>query len=340
MHYSDFDKIEIDEYVGTRFGKENQLEVIGWSGKNGSHKSYVAKCDVCSRDEELFGDGLFRIIKGAITLQREPCGCSNIPKWTEDQYYTRTKRKAEQNGFKFLGWSKDFYGYRTKIKLFCEKHGEWDTGNINHLMNGRGCPSCKGETTANFNILTKTIPEDQMIASFMLSGSFSEGSKFWKSERKTKEGYTDYWKRWCPDCNEVSETLTKDLKLGCKSCSCNSQRQQQAYINLVKDSDTVVAIKFGIANNSHIRIKSQNSKSIYEIVNHSVYEFPTVNDCKSAERECLNSLHCGVVSKFEMPDGYTETTYPINIEEIINIYNNFNGRRMVGGVDVTGNFLG
>lgn len=340
MYYSDFDKIETDEFVGTRFGKENQLEVIGWSGKNGSHKSYVVKCSICCQDKELFGDGLFSIIKGAITLKREPCGCSNIPKWTEEQYLIRTNRKADQLGFKFLGWANGFHGYRTKIKLSCEKHGVWNTGSINHLMNGRGCPSCKGETTANFNITNKTIPADQMIASFMASGAYAEGSKFWKSERKTSEGYTDYWKRWCPDCNEVSETLTKDLKLGCKSCACNSQRQQQAYINLVKDNDCVIAIKFGIANNYSIRVKTQNSRSIYEIINHSVYEFPTVNDCKLAEKECLRLLQCGVVPKSEMVDGYTETTYPTNIEEVISIYRNFNGKLVGGGSNVAGNFLG
>lgn len=340
MYYSDFDKIEIDEFVGTKFGKENQLEVIGWCGKSGSHKCYVAHCIVCSNDPELFGDGLFKIIKGAITLGREPCGCSNIPKWTEQQYYIRTNRKANQQGFEFLGWSDVFSGYRTKIKLSCDKHGVWDTGNINHLMNGRGCPSCKGETTAKFNVLMKTIPEEQMIASFMISGAFSDNTKFWKSERRTKEGYMDYWKRWCPDCEEISETLTKDLKLGCRSCACNSQRQQQAYINLVKDEHNIVAIKFGIANNSTIRVKTQNSKSVYQVVNHSVYEFPTVNECKLAEKECLNKLECGVVSRFEMLDGYTETTYPINIEEVIAIYKNFNGRLMDGGVNVAGDFLG
>lgn len=340
MYYSDFDRIETDEFVGTKFGKENQLEVIGWSGKIGSHKCYVAHCNVCSNDPELFGEGLFKIIKGAITLGREPCGCSNIPKWTEQQYYIRTNRKANQQGFEFLGWVADFHGYRTKIKLSCDKHGVWETGAINHLMNGKGCPACKGETTASFNILTKTMPEDQMIASFMASGAFPEGTKFWKSERRTSEGYTDYWKRWCPDCSEVSETLTKDLKLGCKSCACNSQRQQQAYINLVKDNNHVIAIKFGIANNSLVRVKSQNSKSIYEVINHSVYEFPTVSECKSAEKECLKLLQCGIIPKSEMIDGYTETTYPVNIEEVINIYRNFNGKLMNGGLNVACSFMG
>ena len=335
MYYSDFDKIETDEFVGTRFGKENQLEVIGWSGKTGSHKSYVAKCFICCEDKELFGDGLFKIIKGAITLKREPCGCSNIPKWTEEQYYIRVGRKAEQQGFKFLGWVGVFSGYRTKIKMSCAKHGAWDTGTINHLMNSRGCPTCKGETTSQFNVLTKTMPVKEAISLFMKSGAFHPDSKFWKSDSRK-----DYWNRWCPDCDETVETMTKDLKFGCKSCSCNSQRQQQAYINLIKDQDTIVAIKFGIANNSRVRIKSQNSKSIYEVVNHSVYEFPTVKDCKLAEKECLKTLDCGVVSKFEMIDGYTETTYPINIEEVINIYKNFNGRLMDGGINVSCNFLG
>lgn len=340
MYYSDFDKIEIDEFVGTKFGKENQLEVIGWCGRVVTHKYYVVFCHTCSQDKELFGDGIFRITKGAITLGREPCGCSNIPKWTEEQYYTRAKRKADSMGFKFLGWSLHFSGYRTKIRLLCNEHGEWDTGTLNHLMNERGCPLCKALTTSKWNKLNKPLPTEQMISYFMESCAFSPDTKFWKSDRKTKAGYQDFWCRWCPECGEVSETRTKDLKGGCKSCSCGTQRQQQAYINLVKDEDHIIAIKFGIANNSKVRVKTQNSKSIYEVVNHSIYEFPTSVDCKAAEKECLNKLDCGIIPKLEMLDGYTETTYPINIEEIIDIYKNFNGRLVDGGINVASNFLG
>lgn len=58
--------LQQDEWSLTRprFGAEGQLEVIGWSGKGRwNHKKYVVLCKNCSEDSELFGEGLFIIVK-------------------------------------------------------------------------------------------------------------------------------------------------------------------------------------------------------------------------------------------------------------------------------------
>ena len=86
------------------------------------------------------------------------------------------------------------------------------------------------------------------------------------------------------------------------------------------DNNNAVCIKFGIANNSKQRIKRQNSKSIYEIRQYQVYTFPTVQQCKKAERECKKELICGVISKTDMLDGYTETTCTSNLARVKSIY--------------------
>lgn len=49
-------------------------------------------------------------------------------------------------------------------------------------------------------------------------------------------------------------------------------------------------------------------------------EFPDKQSCLKAERECLQELDCGVLSREEMPDGYTETTDASNLVKIENIY--------------------
>jgi hypothetical protein len=98
------------------------------------------------------------------------------------------------------------------------------------------------------------------------------------------------------------------------------QRQQQAYVNLVMDDINVVAIKFGIARNSVKRAKQQNTKSLYKIIQHSFHEFPDTASTKKAERECKQVLECGVLSKYDMPYGHTETTWAYNLEKIIVIY--------------------
>jgi hypothetical protein len=102
----------------------------------------------------------------------------------------------------------------------------------------------------------------------------------------------------------------------------------EGYINVLKDQSEEIAIKFGIANNSHSRIKTQRLYCSYEIYNHSIFRFPTVTACKEAERECKSTLLCRVVTKEEMKDGYTETTSMLNLDKIINIFVSYGGHRV------------
>lgn len=107
--------------------------------------------------------------------------------------------------------------------------------------------------------------------------------------------------------------------IGCPSCG--NQRQQQSYINwIIDEHNNAVAIKFGIARDSKRRLKDQGRQSVYTIKQHAVYTFPSVQQCKQAERECKKELECGVVLKRDMPDGWTETTWSYNIGKVVDIY--------------------
>jgi hypothetical protein len=67
--------------VSLVFGEEGQIEVVGWSGnKDGKgDKLYILKCNKCSKDSELFGEGYFRSTKGNLVKGAVPCGCSKSP---------------------------------------------------------------------------------------------------------------------------------------------------------------------------------------------------------------------------------------------------------------------
>jgi len=198
--------------------------------------------------------------------------------------------------------------------MLCEKHGEWSSGIINHLIHkGIGCPGCRDDAN--------TKPDDVMIASFFDSGSFHPETKFWRSDRKDSEGTKRYWHMSCPECGEQGESFSGSLQLGSRPCACSPMRQQECYINwLIDDHNMAVAIKFGVANNSQQRIKNQNRYSAYALKQHSVYQFPDKAACKNAERECKKELDCGIVLKRDMPDGYSETTHAYNIGRVKDIY--------------------
>lgn len=308
------------------FGEDNQLTVVGWSGKCFYNKHYILKCMRCSEDLELFGQGYFRSKKGHLVRGQVPCGCTRTPRWSEDQFAILCSRKARELGYTFLGFVGDWKGAYTRTEVLCEEHGEWSSGNINNLFSiHRGCPKCHAEAIAKAN----KKPDDVMIASFFASGGFHPDTKFWRSERKNNRGWCPYWYMFCPECDERGESQRGDLQQGKRPCACNNQRQQECYINLlIDDHNNPIAIKFGIAIDSKQRIKKQDLYSVYTIKQHSVYQFLDAVSCKRAERECKKELECGVVLKRDMKDGYTETTYAYNLDKIVEIYERNGGIRV------------
>lgn len=301
------------------FGDDGQLGVVGWSGRNGwSVKYYIVKCSKCTQDSELFGEGYFKSLKDNLLRGKVPCGCSKRPLWSKEQFVIRCYRKSNELGYSFLGFVGEWKGQKTKIRMLCVKHGEWNSGTIHSLVGDEaGCLGCAIDVVSE----ARTKPDDIMVTSFISTGGFADGTKFWRTDRKDSQGYKPYWGVDCPECGGKGETRGSNLQKGCRPCACSMHRQQEAYINWITDNhDMAIAIKFGVANNSRRRVGQQNAKSPYNIKQHSVYMFPDIASCKKAERECLQELECGVLLKRDFPDGYTETTWVYNLEKIIQIY--------------------
>lgn len=297
-----------------RFGEQLQLEVMGWSGRDNSEvKFYVLKCSICSQDPELFGEGYFKVTKSnVVNLKQSPCGCSGKYLWTKEQYHIRCSRKANELGHTFLGFDGEWKKISTKIKMLCEKHGEWSSTVNNFLNIGSDCRRCRIEA--------RPSPDADIISSFFVSGMFHPDTKFWRSDRLNRAGGKPYWLMLCPECQEIGEAEAGNFRRGSRPCGCSNNRQTESYINLVKDGETVLAIKFGVTNNVNLRLHSQKSSCIFDIENHSVYKFPDYNSCRQAERHCKLELECRVLSREEMPDGYTETTWAYNLDRVMEIY--------------------
>lgn len=310
--------LQQDEWSLTkpRFGKDGQLEVVGWSGRNKCHKYYIVRCVHCGGDSELFGEGYFKDVKGHLQSGGVPCGCSKSPKWSKKQYKVLCQRKAEELGYKFLDFVGDWHGNKTKISVMCIDHGEWVTTCINDFFGNHGCPECKAESTRA--VFKK--PDSEMIASFFASGAFHPDTKFWRISDEDNYA-TVFWGVDCPECGQKARGMRGNLQGGHKPCACSRQRQQECYINLVTDeNNNVLAIKFGIAIDSIRRVLRQNRLSCFNVRNFAIYKFPDVASCKIAEAACLKELDCGILSKEQMPDGWTETTSPDNLLKIIEIY--------------------
>lgn len=319
-----------DNLTGKVFGSESQLKVLGRvRDSKDSYGHYLVFCSKCADDPELFGEGLFLSRKDHVKNENIPCGCSGNYNFNKEQYAILCKRRADLLGFNFVGFDDGCKKptSKSKVILECDIHGEWRTTTIASLINrAGGCPVCKIELIRAAN----RKPDDEMIAAFFASGVFPNGTKFKRSTRLTRKGKQFYWDVYCPICDTVSQGHLSNLKSGKRPCECSKHNQKEAYINLIEDVDTglVVALKFGIATNVKFRLTTLNYSTHLKVKQHSVYSFETSAQCKNAERECLQSLECGILSRNEIKQGWTETTWVYNLDKIIEIYERNGGVRI------------
>lgn len=319
-----------DKYTGTTYQYEtNSLTIVGHNGETGKNsKRYIVRCSVCSDDKELHGEGYFISLKGHLDRGTKPCGCSIKCNWTEDQYKVRLHRACKERGIIFKGWSTPFTtANKTGVMLSCPDHGDYGSWKLSGVLSPafeNGCPGCFAVRMGDF----KRKDDQDMIDTFMSSGGFAEGTIFRRSDRLDKNGHKKYWFVYCPECDTEGEAHVVGFYKGSRCCACAIGRPQETYINLLNDGDNTVAIKFGVANLALERVKRQNTRSVFDIVNYGVWKYEDVISCRSAERECLKTLPTGVVSKRDMSDGYTETTTVAHLEQVIYIFEKNGGVRV------------
>lgn len=316
----------LDDLCGRKFGQFNQIEIISVIGKVQYTKIYSVKCNICANDSELFGDGLFKTHRSNILRGYLPCGCGARPLWNQEQFRIICTREAEKRGFKFIGFSGEYKGSKTRLDLNCDLHGDWKTTDINHFLGGRGCPGCKAVTCAESAAgnTHSRIDDNIMIQSFMETGAFHPETKFRRCDPTVVERTVSDWIVSCPLCETEVIAKSSNIRLGYNICACKTQRQKYAYINLISDYENIISIKYGIATNPEDRLKKQATKSIYSLSNYGVWKFPDYQSCRNAETLCKRTFTQSL-SREEMPDGFSETTYACNIEAIIKIYEDYGG---------------
>lgn len=289
------------------------LTVLGWTRMLGCKRKYLIRCSVCAEDQELFADGTFETSKESLDRGYKPCGCGNAYRYTEVQYKILMQRKSQELGVVFNGWTEPFHGGQTKCEMSCEE-GNWTPTIANFLH----------RETIKFNRGKARKDDHEIIKKFFDTGLFHEDTIFSRYRLYNKW----YWKVECPVCGESGVSQSQHLQRGCRPCACGNYKQKFSYIHGIYDGDNIVAIKFGITRSKDLRIKYQARKTAYEIRSLGVWEYPDKHNCVSAERACLARFVCGILNKEEFGDGWTETTFPFNIVDIIEVYESYGGVKL------------
>lgn len=298
----------------TGFKVGENITVLGWTRMDGSRRFYAFHCRECAKDPELYGAAIFETTKYSLTTKGyAPCGCGQAYRPSKEQYEIKIKRKAKELGVEFIDWVYNFANGSSKILMSCDK-GTW-TPRANFFIQ-------KGHIA--FNRGLARIDDSTMIATFFSSGAFHEDTKFSRYRKNDKW----YWKVECPVCREVGYSQPQHLQRGSRCCECGNYKQRFSYLTLIKDNELPIAIKFGISRTAGMRLKYQARETPYELESLGFWEYPDKTQCVAAERSCIQNLKCGVLSREEYGDGYTETTYVYNIDTIIKIYEDHGGTRL------------
>lgn len=308
-----------DDFLGTVFGQHGQLEVVAWCGeRNGGNKIYTIFCSHCANDEELYGLGLFLLTKSKVLRGDIPCGCSKNEKPTQAQWEVKVRRLANERGYSFLGWYGGFDGVNSKLLLLDCRYGLSNSLKLRSFLRGCDCLLRKpGKITEN-----NRQEDSAAVSDFKSTGSFHPATSFARIDRLDKNGFKVYWSVCCFVCGETYEATGGNLKRGCRGCKCSKHKPTIAYINAVGDK----FIKFGItSNNPKLRMYNQSRMCCLKISNLGSWRFDDVSACRAAEQECIRTLETGVITKSQMQDGYTETTYAYNLQEVVDIYEKFGG---------------
>lgn len=375
------------------------ITVLGWVGEwKGNLTLLHCHCDQhgewCSTNI-----GSFKVGHSCPKCSRDLQSQRSSKVWEE--YFPRIKAIADAKGYAIEG-HREWKGYRTKLKLVCPLHGEFNNTSIHNFLSGNGCPICGRESRGKSQLLS----DDIHVKEFMSTGKFKEGTTFKRNTSKVDaKGGKSYWDYTCPVCSNdeyvkagvctgVFTSSTGNLKRGTLPCRCSTayrftkpqweyrltkecerrgyvfigwrgkrctarakfiykcplhgeqsakianflthhgcpacagQSQHQCYINVVKDRNLPVALKLGITKDSTARLRQQNSNNLFEMEQVVVYEFPTVESCKAAEKACLSELRCGFLSARELQDGYTETVALTDYDKVVSIYERFGGVRV------------
>lgn len=282
MNDVDFPDLQVDDFCGTRFGDQGQLEVVGWKPTNKTPKLYIVQCKTCLACR---GFSVSMVRLGIVRPWR--CACF-LPGFRSPEKKKPDRRKT----------------CRICRKKFSTDHRATLTCSEECATERRRRKAIRNHEKAVKNRAYRACKNPECSVKF-----------------RVEHELQDYCSKSCR--RRVNNCMQGRVILAPKAIVSG-----HAYIHLLRDKDTYIGVKFGLEKKLRSRLYAQNRTSVFSVTRHSVYFFPDRCDSVAAERECMQSFTCGIVSKSDMPDGWTETTYCYNIEAIEAIYRKHGGVRI------------
>ncbi len=198
---------------------------------------------------------------------------------------------------------------KTPMKFLCKFHGEVYRNPVTNLKGSSSCPKCSIEKLAN----ERKSSNDEFLAK--AKGLFPN----YDYSQVLYDGMTNYITLTCDKGHTFKQRAGNLLSgYGCPSCARSGfSYDKVGYLYILK-IDNIYG-KIGISNKYLKRVSQIINKSKVDVELIKVYTFEQGVIAKDIETFLLASedLKFSVVSKADMPDGYTETFYLKDLELIL-----------------------
>lgn len=283
----------------------------------------------CGKCNTEFRESQSEMIKD--NYKGTPCKCDNgvkFTQWTQKMREDQVIGRCKLIGAEFLYWEDGGYVNNTsRVWLKCKVHQEhkpWDVS-INNLVGSAvyGCPEC--------GVIRRADSSRHTLEKFILDATAVHGDKFNYDHYKYVCSRTPS-KVVCNNCGKsfkVSYDNHVNKGRGCPGCSNRTQRQ--TYIVLISDVDhnTPLAIKYGKANDSEKRLGEHIGNTSHSLDLVGVWEYEHNINCTDAENFVKRNIGGNFLSQKDISAGYTETLSVFRIEDVIKVYEEFGGNRIL-----------
>lgn len=264
----------------------------------------------------MFPAGYFKSLKRDLITGSKPCGCALNPKWNKDQFLILAKRAAKDR-FIVHGFSEEFYGQKTKLRLECFEHGHIWNASLHSVINMRKrCPMCANMERSRQKRYCEHKVLDRCALICEEVGYEFIGFVNGYENKRSKFTYI------CTIHGEQSATYHNFVTIGsrCGGCSksgYDTSKGGYLYVILWTGEDNSF-IKFGITNKpvvSRIKQLSRYTKYVPKLIWEQFFD--DGREPKAIESAIKKSgISTKVVEKEDFPDGFTETTYTDNIDKL------------------------
>ena len=235
--------------VGEKFKTPCGGTIIVEEYTAGVRKQCKCYCSICSKDLELFPEEYFYTSYNSLVKGKFPCACTRY-KWNKSQYEVRIKRRCEDLGYSFKGFSGKWCNHKTKLILYNPVTGNtWTTTTINQFLSRKTVDPVIGK---ELNKSGSIKDYDYHIDKFFSTGNFKEGTIFSKCSEKGKR-YESLWMYQCPVCKEddytknglctgifkASESHFKSGKISCRCSKSYRWSKEQREFDIKRTLDSI-----------------------------------------------------------------------------------------------------